>query len=96
MTQATRAGQLTFTDYIDRAWREGAMWTLICAALFLVLALASCSPDDPGWSYVGASDGVVNAAGRDGALFADLALFLFGLFAYLIPVMVAWSGYLFS
>ena len=94
MTQATRAGQLTLTDYIDRAWREGAMWTLICAALFLVLALASYSPDDPGWSYVGASDGVVNAAGRYGALFADMALFLFGLFAYLIPVMVAWSGYL--
>jgi S-DNA-T family DNA segregation ATPase FtsK/SpoIIIE len=94
LTQATRAGQLTLTDYIDRAWREGAMWTLICAALFLVLALASYSPDDPGWSYVGASDGVVNAAGRYGALFADMALFLFGLFAYLIPVMVAWSGYL--
>ncbi len=94
MTQATRAGQLTLTDYIDRAWREGAMWTLVCAALYLVLALASYSPDDPGWSYVGASNGVVNAAGRYGALFADLALFLFGLFAYLIPVMVAWSGYL--
>lgn len=94
MTQATRVGQLTLTDYIDRAWREGAMWILICAALYLVLALASYSPDDPGWSYVGASDGVVNAAGRYGALFADMALFLFGLFAYLIPLMVAWSGYL--
>jgi S-DNA-T family DNA segregation ATPase FtsK/SpoIIIE len=41
-----------------------------------------------------ASDGVANAAGRFGAWFADLALFLFGLFAYLIPIMVAWSAYL--
>ncbi|MGB5732996.1 MAG: DNA translocase FtsK 4TM domain-containing protein, partial [Thiohalocapsa sp.] len=94
MNQATRAGQLTLTDYIDRAWREGAMWALVCVALYLVLALASYTPDDPGWSYVGASEGVGNAAGRYGALFADLALFLFGLFAYLIPVVVAWSGYL--
>ncbi|MGB5833000.1 MAG: DNA translocase FtsK 4TM domain-containing protein, partial [Thiohalocapsa sp.] len=94
MTQATRIGHLTLADYLDRAWREGAMWTLICAALYLVLALASYSPDDPGWSYVGASDGIANAAGRFGAWFADLALFLFGLFAYLIPVMVAWSAYL--
>ena len=94
MTQATRIGHLTLTDYLDRAWREGAMWALVCAALYLVLALASYSPQDPGWSYVGASDGVANAAGRFGAWFADLALFLFGLFAYLLPVMVAWSAYL--
>jgi DNA segregation ATPase FtsK/SpoIIIE, S-DNA-T family len=94
VTQATRAGQLTLTDYLDRAWREGAMWTLICAALYLLLALASYSPADPGWSFVGTADHVSNAAGRFGAWFADLALFLFGLFAYLIPVMVAWSAYL--
>jgi len=94
VTQATRIGHLTLTDYIDRAWREGAMWILVCAALYLVLALASYSPDDPGWSYVGNGDGVANAAGRFGAWFADLALFLFGLFAYLIPIMVAYSSFL--
>jgi S-DNA-T family DNA segregation ATPase FtsK/SpoIIIE len=94
VTQATRVGQLTLTDYLDRAWREGAMWALVCVALYLVLALASYSPQDSGWSYVGANDGVDNAGGRFGAWFADLALFLFGLFAYLIPVMVAWSAYL--
>ncbi|KAA6184385.1 cell division protein FtsK [Thiohalocapsa marina] len=94
MTQATRVGQLSLTDYLDRAWREGAMWILICAALYLVLALASYSPQDSGWSFVGTSEDVVNAGGRFGAWFADLALFLFGLFAYLIPAMVAWSAYL--
>ena len=94
MTQATRIGHLTLGDYLDRAWREGAMWTLICAALYLMLALASYSPDDPGWSYVGAGNGVANIAGPFGAWFADFALYLFGLLAYLIPVMIAWSGYL--
>jgi S-DNA-T family DNA segregation ATPase FtsK/SpoIIIE len=85
---------MTLTDYLDRAWREGAMWALVCVALYLVLALVSYSPQDSGWSYVGANDGIDNAGGRFGAWFADLALFLFGLFAYLIPVMVAWSAYL--
>jgi S-DNA-T family DNA segregation ATPase FtsK/SpoIIIE len=94
VSQATRAGQLTLGDYLDRAWREGAMWTLICAALYLVVALASYSPQDPGWSFVGPSETVANAGGRIGAVFADLALFLFGVFAYLLPLMVAWSAYL--
>jgi S-DNA-T family DNA segregation ATPase FtsK/SpoIIIE len=94
VTQATRAGQLTLTDYLDRAWREGAMWALICVALYLVIALATYSPTDSGWSYVGVSDSVSNAGGPFGAMFADLALFLFGLFAYLLPAMVAWSAYL--
>ena len=94
MSQATRAGQLTLGDYLDRAWREGAMWTLICAALYLVLALASYSPSDPGWSFVGDGEQVTNVGGRIGAWFADLALFLFGVFAYLLPLMVSWSAYL--
>jgi S-DNA-T family DNA segregation ATPase FtsK/SpoIIIE len=94
VSQATRAGQLTLGDYLDRAWREGAMWSLVCAALYLLVALASYSPGDPGWSYVGQSSSVSNAGGRVGAWFADVALFLLGMFAYLLPLMVAWSGYL--
>ncbi|MGA7981226.1 MAG: DNA translocase FtsK 4TM domain-containing protein [Chromatiaceae bacterium] len=94
MVQATRVGQLSFGDYVQRAVREGAMWSLVCVALYLVLSLASYSPQDPGWSHVGHGDAVANAGGRVGAWFADVALYLFGLFAYLIPVMVAWSAYL--
>jgi S-DNA-T family DNA segregation ATPase FtsK/SpoIIIE len=94
MAQATRYGQLTFSDYVERALREGAMWTLMVVALYLVLALVSYSPDDPGWSYVGDVSQVSNAAGRAGAWFADVTLFLFGFFAYLLPVMVGWSAWL--
>ncbi len=94
MTQATRVGELGFSDYLQRGIREGAMWTLICVAVYLVLALASYSPQDPGWSHVGHGELVGNAGGRAGAWFSDVALYLFGFLAYLIPVMVAWSGYL--
>ncbi len=94
MGQATRHGQLTFSDYVERALREGAMWTLMCVALYLVLSLASYSPEDPGWSYVGDTSRVTNAGGRAGAWFADVSLYLFGFFAYLLPVMVGWSAWL--
>jgi len=92
--QARRQGHLSLSDYLERVLREGAMWSLICVALYLVLSLASYSAQDPGWSYVGPTDGIANIGGRFGAWFADVSLFLFGLFAYLIPMMVAWSGYL--
>jgi len=93
MAQATRNGQLTFTEHVERALREGAMWTLICVALYLTLALASYTPEDPGWSYVGGAEQVANAGGRAGAWFADVTLYLFGFFAYLLPLMVAFSAW---
>jgi len=93
MAQATRSGQLTFSDYVERALREGAMWALMCVALYLVLSLASYSPQDAGWSYVGETEQVRNAGGRTGAWFADVGLYLFGYFAYLLPLMVAFSAW---
>ncbi|MBO8085631.1 MAG: DNA translocase FtsK 4TM domain-containing protein [Marichromatium sp.] len=93
MAQATRRGQLTLSDYVERILREGAMWALMCLALYLLLALATYSPQDPGWSYVGDGERVSNAGGRTGAWFADGALYLFGFFAYLIPVLVGWSAW---
>ena len=94
MTQATRTGHMTFADYLDRAWREGALWLLVVAALYLVVALATYSPQDPGWSQVGTQSVIRNAGGAVGATFADITLYLFGILAYLIPLTVAWSAYL--
>ena len=94
MAQATRYGQLTFSDYVERALREGAMWSLMCGAIYLAISLASYSPADPGWSYVGETSLVTNAGGRAGAWFADVVLYLFGFFAYLLPFMVVWSAWL--
>ncbi|MFP4061602.1 MAG: DNA translocase FtsK 4TM domain-containing protein, partial [Halochromatium sp.] len=94
MEQATRLRQPRLGDYLERAWREGALWAVVILSLYLVLALATYSPDDPGWSFVGAEGAVNNAAGRLGAWFADLTLFLVGVFAYLIPVALAASAFL--
>ena len=48
MAQATRIGVLTFGDHVERAIREVAMWALFVVALYLVVALANYSKDDPG------------------------------------------------
>jgi S-DNA-T family DNA segregation ATPase FtsK/SpoIIIE len=94
VTQATRVGQLTFGDYLQRGMREAAMWALMCVALYLIISLISYTPLDPGWTHIGHAEQIRNAGGPFGAWFADVSLSLLGYFAYLIPVMVAWSAYL--
>jgi DNA segregation ATPase FtsK/SpoIIIE, S-DNA-T family len=93
MAQATRYGQLTFSDHVENALREGAMWTVMCVSVYLALSLMSYSPTDPGWSAVGESMAVSNAGGPTGAIFADIAFYLVGFFAYLLPFMLAWSAW---
>ena len=77
-----------------RRLREGALLLLLAIAAYFMLSLGSYSPDDPGWSFTGPRLQVVNAGGPTGAWFADVFLNLFGLVAYLFPLMVAWSGWL--
>ena len=79
---------------VSRGLREGALWILLAIAVFLVIALVSYDPQDPGWSHVGGSGEVHNLAGPVGAWFADVFYYLFGYLAFLAPVIVAYSGWL--
>ena len=75
---------------VSRALREGAVILIGAAALLLLVALLSYSPDDPGFSFTGAGQNEVsNLVGRAGAWLADVLFFLFGGPAYLFPVMLA-------
>ncbi len=82
------------TSHASHRLREGAMLLLFAISTFLLLSLITFSPDDPGWSYTGSSRVVANVGGVAGAWFADVVLHLFGYLAYLLPVTVAWSGWL--
>jgi len=93
MAQATRYGQMTFSDHVEQALREGALWACLCVAVYLALSLMSYSADDPCWSHVGETQFVTNAGGPAGAWFADVAFYLLGFFAYLLPFMLAWSAW---
>ena len=74
---------------------EAALWAGWLALGFVVLALASYSPDDPAWSVsVGEGDFVVvtNHGGYAGAYIADVLFALFGRSAYLLVgvCLLAW------
>ena len=62
--------------------------------LFLLLALLSFDPADPSWSQTGYQTDIRNYTGPIGAWLADLLLFSFGWIAYLVPFLVAFSGFL--
>lgn len=82
------------TTHIGRGAREGGLYLLIAIALFLLAAMVTYSPDDPGWSHAGPRDVVHNYTGHAGAWLADVFLYLFGYLAYLLPLMIAYSGWL--
>jgi len=66
---------------------EGALISLLVLCVILFLALLSYSPDDPGWSHTGNRDQVTNLIGPAGAWLADILFALFGIMAYLLPVL---------
>ena len=86
--------QLDSRAILRKRLSEGGMIILVTIALFLLLALLSYNPNDPGSFTNGNGDPVRNAAGKGGAWFADFFLHLFGYLAYLIPLVVAYFGYL--
>jgi S-DNA-T family DNA segregation ATPase FtsK/SpoIIIE len=77
-----------------RLLREALLFLLLAVAGYLLLSLASYDAADPGWSHSGGGGPVRNLGGTAGAWFADIFLYLFGYFAYLFPLMVAYWGWL--
>ena len=78
----------------NHAFREGAAWILVAVAIYLLLSLGSFNVGDPGWSSTGQNAAVANAGGKAGAWFADVAFYLFGYVAYLIPILFVYSAWL--
>lgn len=77
---------------VQRIWETGII--IACAlAFFLLLALASFHPGDPGWSQAGLQNNVHNWVGPTGAWTADLFFFTFGYLAYATPFCCAFIGW---
>ncbi|MGL5284894.1 MAG: DNA translocase FtsK 4TM domain-containing protein, partial [Aeromonas sp.] len=73
---------------------EALLIAITIVAAFLMLALVSYNPADPGWSQTAWEGQVHNLAGITGAWAADITMFTFGVFAYLVPflmVLLGWS-----
>ncbi|WP_431688866.1 DNA translocase FtsK 4TM domain-containing protein [Hahella sp. NBU794] len=73
--------------YLEQGLREGVLIACVTIAVYLVLALVSYNPSDPGWTSTGHHSQVVNYAGRVGAWISDVLLYFFGYVAYLFPFL---------
>lgn len=86
------AGKFTPMSGLRRVFETGLI-VLTVAALFMLLSLITYHPSDPGWSQTAWGGTVHNAAGSAGAWLADLMFFVFGVFAYIVPVLVVILGW---
>nr|WP_317615700.1 DNA translocase FtsK 4TM domain-containing protein [Colwellia sp. C1TZA3] len=73
---------------------EAGLLVFCVFAMFIMLALFSFDPADPGWSQTGYQNSVRNLGGAVGAYLSDLLLNLFGLVAYSLPFVIAITGWL--
>lgn len=97
MAQAKRKKTTTAPaqPHTHRGVREGSLLIFMAVSVYLLLSLLSYSTADPGWSHTVDTAGVIhNLGGISGAWFADVFLSLFGLMAYLFPLMLGYSGWL--
>ncbi len=77
-----------------RGLREIGILGFFMGSLFLLLALFTFNTGDAGWTHSSEIRTVTNCCGVLGAWIADVMLSLFGLSAYIFPIIIAWHGYL--
>ncbi|WP_299203597.1 DNA translocase FtsK [uncultured Amphritea sp.] len=68
--------------------KEGGLIIVIGFAVFLQFALFGYDSRDPGWSHLGYQPEARNFTGYVGAWLADLILSVFGIAAWLVPLML--------
>ncbi|PIE41234.1 MAG: cell division protein FtsK [Gammaproteobacteria bacterium] len=83
-----------WSEHASRGLKEGAMIVLFFLSIYLLVALFTFDPGDPGWTHIGTTEPVNNAGGPTGALFADILMSLFGYLAFLFPVLIAYRAWL--
>ncbi|WP_310606672.1 DNA translocase FtsK 4TM domain-containing protein, partial [Buttiauxella brennerae] len=67
---------------------EALLLLVAIFAVYLMVALLSFNPSDPSWSQTAWHEPIHNLGGMPGAWMADTLLFIFGVMAYTIPVII--------
>ena len=94
VTQATRKKtSIPLTPRITRLLREAALYVFGAIALYLFISLWTYQLSDSSWSHRGASLTVANTGGLVGAWLSDVLFNLFGYIAYLLPIMIGFTGW---
>lgn len=84
------------TNKTRKVLREVAFLGFITTGLLFFISLITFSNEDAGWTHSGSVQQIANACGVVGAWVADFLLSIFGVMAYLFPLMfgrLAWQLY---
>lgn len=92
MSEKRIDSQTALAAQLARVAKEAGLILAIGCNLFLLLAILSYDPRDPGWSHLGYQGEINNLTGVAGAWIADVAISLLGLAAYLLPFLVVWPA----
>ncbi|MCR9104622.1 MAG: DNA translocase FtsK 4TM domain-containing protein [Gammaproteobacteria bacterium] len=79
-------------SFLGPRLREGAFIGVTAVCLYLLMALLTYSPADPGWSATGSGAKIDNLGGPTGAWLADVFFSLVGYAAYLFPLLLAYRA----
>ena len=82
-------------DQLTRRVIEGLFVLTAALAVYFCIALFSYDAGDPGWSHIGSSLTIANAAGKSGAWFADVLFSVFGYVAFILPMILIYRTWLF-
>ncbi len=80
-------------DGVQRLLEAGLLASCLLA-FYVVVILYTYNSADPGWAQTGIQQPIRNEGGRVGAFLSDLLFNLFGVIAYVIPFVIALTGYL--
>lgn len=72
---------------------EGGLIVCCMLATYVLLALSSFHSSDPGWSQSNFDGEIQNVTGAVGAWMADVLFYMFGYTAYIIPIVMALTGW---
>ncbi len=76
-----------------KALRETGFLVFSALGLFILIALLTFDPADPGWTHTGGTHAISNGGGKFGAWLSDLLLSLFGITAFVFPFLLGANAY---
>jgi DNA segregation ATPase FtsK/SpoIIIE, S-DNA-T family len=79
---------------VVRSLREGALWVFGALALIVFAALVTYDRNDPSFATTGEPGPISNVIGPFGAHLSGLLILLFGVAAFLFPIMIGVTGWL--
>jgi len=83
-----QSDRLSFLEVLSPRLRESLIIGQVLLAVLFAAALYSFDPTDPGWTYTGQDSEISNLVGATGAWVADVLLVVFGVSAFVFPLIL--------